>query len=184
MTRNRGRAWTLGGLIALSAITLGVAAWQWQQDRQLIAQQSTPAPPAGVKPAPEFMLETPDGTPVSLNDLRGKVVLLNFWATWCPPCTLEMPELDALYRRYGNAKDFVIVGVDLQEQPADVAAFAQRNHITLPLLVDRDGRVIQQDYGIRTLPASVIIDREGRIRDRWTGALRTEAMLARLEKVW
>jgi peroxiredoxin len=184
MTRHRGGRWVLGILIALSAVTLGMAAWQWQQTRQLIAQQSKPAPPEGDNPAPDFMLKTPDGTPVSLSDLHGKVVLLNFWATWCPPCTLEMPELDALYRRYGDAKDFVVVGVDLEERPQEVASFAQQKDIAFPLLVDPNGRVIQEDYGIRTLPASVIVDREGRIRDRWTGALRLEAVLARLEKVW
>jgi len=161
-----------------------LAAWQWRLDRQLLAQQSKPAPPPAAVPAPEFKLAAPDGTPMSLSDLRGKVVLLNLWATWCPPCAAEMPELNALYRRYGNAKDFVVVGVDLQEGPEAVADFAQRNNITFPLLLDRDGRVTREDYGIRTLPASVIIDREGRIRDSWTGALRPEAMLARLEKVW
>ena len=80
-------------------ITLGLAAWQWQQDRQLIVQQSRPTPPQLAALAPEFRLMSPDGTPMSLSDLRGKVVLLNFWATWCPPCTAEMPDLNALYRR-------------------------------------------------------------------------------------
>ena len=121
---------------------------------------------------------------MNLSDLRGKVVLLNFWATWCPPCRAEMPELNALYRRYGNEKDFVVLGVDLQERPEDVASFARQNNISFPLLVDHDGRVTGQDYRIRTLPASVIIDREGRIRDSWSGSLLREAILARLEKIW
>jgi peroxiredoxin len=184
MTRHRGRPWVLGLLIALSAVTLVMAAWQWQQDRRLIAQQSKPTPLEGDSPAPEFTLKMPDGTPVSLSDFRGKVVLLNFWATWCPPCTMEMPELDALYRRYGDTNGLVVVGVDLEEPPQEVASFAEQKNITFPLLVDPNGRVIQEDYGIRTLPASVIIDREGRIRDRWTGTLQLEAMLTRLGNVW
>jgi cytochrome c biogenesis protein CcmG, thiol:disulfide interchange protein DsbE len=184
MRRHPGRRLVLGILFGLSAITLGLAVWQWRLDRQLVARQSEPASPQGAVPAPEFRLAAPDGTPMNLSDLRGKVILLNLWATWCPPCAAEMPELNALYRRYGHAKDFVVVGVDLQEGPEDVAAFARRNNITFPLLLDRDGRVTREDYRIRTLPASVIIDREGRIRDSWTGALRPQAMLARLEKVW
>jgi cytochrome c biogenesis protein CcmG/thiol:disulfide interchange protein DsbE len=184
MRRLAGRRLALGILAGLSAIVLGLAAWQWRLDRQLVAQQSKSAPPAVAVPAPEFRLASPDGTSLGLSDLRGKVILLNFWATWCPPCTAEMPELEALHRRYGDAKDFVVVGLDLQERPEEVAAFARRNNITFPLLLDRDGRVTREDYRIRTLPASVVIDREGRIRDRWTGVLRPEAMLARLEKVW
>jgi peroxiredoxin len=184
MTRRPAPAWVLGILIGLSAITLGVAVWWWRLDRQTLAQQSSPAPLQAAEPAPDFTLKSPDGTPVRLGDLRGKVVLLNFWATWCQPCSAEMPELNALHQRYESAKDFVVVGVDLQEQPADVASFARQHSITFPLLVDPDGRVTHQDYRIRALPASVIIDREGRVRDSWTGALRPEAMLARLERIW
>jgi len=182
-TRRR-RPLFLGILVGLSVITLGLAAWQWQQARQLLAQQSRQAPPRVAAPAPEFRLMSPAGMPLNLSDLRGKVVLLNFWATWCQPCRAEMPELNALYRRYGDEKDFVVVGVDLQERPEDVASFARQNNITFPLLVDHDGRVTGQGYRIRTLPASVIIDREGRIRDSWSGTLLREAMLARLEEVW
>jgi thiol-disulfide isomerase/thioredoxin len=155
-----------------------------QQDRQLIAQQSRSTPPRIVAPAPEFRLMSPAGAAMNLGDLRGKVVLLNFWATWCPPCDSEMPDLNAIYRQYGNEKDFVVVGVNLQEQPEEVASYAQRRSIAFPVLLDRDGHVTRRDYQVRTLPASVIIDREGRIRDSWTGPLQREAVLARLERVW
>jgi peroxiredoxin len=174
----------LGILAALSLITLGLAAWQWQEGRQRLAQHSRLAPPEETTPAPDFTLTAADGTPVSLSDLRGKVVLLNFWATWCPPCTAEMPDLNALYRRYGSEKDFAVVGVNLEEQPEEVADFARQKNIEFPLVMDRSGRVTRQDYRIRTLPESVIIDREGIIRDRWSGTIISEAMLARLEKVW
>jgi peroxiredoxin len=174
----------LGILAALSLITLGLAAWQWQEGRQRLAQQSSIAPPEETTPAPDFTLTAADGTLVSLSDLRGKVVLLNFWATWCPPCAAEMPDLNALYRRYGSEKDFVIVGVNLEEGPQEVAEFARQKNIGFPLVLDRSGRVTRRDYRIRTLPVSVIIDREGIIRDRWSGTIIVEAMLARLEKVW
>jgi peroxiredoxin len=174
----------LGILVVLSLITLGLAAWRWQQDRQLLEQQSRSTPPKVAALAPDFRLASPDGTSMALSDLRGKVVLLNFWATWCPPCTGEMPDLNSLYRQHGNEKDFVVVGVNLRERPVEVASFARERGIAFPLLLDRDGHVTGQDYRIRTLPASVIIDREGRIRDSWSGPLLREAMLARLEKVW
>jgi len=180
----RRRPFFLWILIGLSVITLGLAFWKWQQDRQLIVQQSRPAPPQLAAMAPEFRLMSPAGAVMNLSDLRGKVVLLNFWATWCPPCDSEMPDLNAIYRQYGNEKDFVVVGVNLQEQPEEVTAYARRRSIAFPVLLDRDGHVTGRDYRIRTLPASVIIDREGRIRDSWTGPLLREAILARLEKVW
>jgi cytochrome c biogenesis protein CcmG/thiol:disulfide interchange protein DsbE len=184
MRRRPVRAIVLGVLIALSAFTLGLAFWQWHTDRRMLAEQSRPAPPQAAEPAPTFTLRSPEGTALSLDDLRGKVVLLSFWATWCPPCTAEMPDLNALYRRYGDAKDFVVVGVDLEESAGDVSAFARQHGISFPLALDWNGRVTRENYSVRTLPAAVIIDREGRIRDRWTGALRQEAVLARLEKVW
>jgi peroxiredoxin len=180
----RRRSRFLGVLVLLSVITLGLTVWRWQQDRQLLEQQSKPSPPQAAALAPEFKLSSPDGDSMALSDLRGKVVLLNFWATWCPPCTGEMPDLNELYRRYGAEKDLVVVGVNLRERPIEVASFAKQGDIAFPLLLDRDGRVTAQDYRVRTLPASVIIDREGRIRDSWSGPLLMEAMLARLEAVW
>ena len=180
----RRRPFFLWILTGLSVITLGLAFWKWQQDRQLIAQQSRPTPPRLAVLAPEFRLMSPAGTAMNLSDLRGKVVLLNFWATWCPPCDSEIPDLNAIYRQYGKEKAFVVVGVNLQEQPEEVTSYASRRSIAFPVLLDRDGHVTGRDYQIRTLPASVIIDREGRIRDSWTGPLLREAILARLEKVW
>jgi thiol-disulfide isomerase/thioredoxin len=180
----RRRPFFLWILLALSVITLGLAFWKWQQDRQVIAQQSRPSPPQFAALAPEFRLMSPDGEAMSLSDLRGEVVLLNFWATWCPPCDSEMPDLNAINRRYANEKDLVVVRVNLQEQPEEVASYARKRAIAFPMLLDRDGRVTGRDYQVRTLPASVIIDKEGRTRDSWTGPLVREAILARLEKVW
>jgi peroxiredoxin len=183
-TTARRQPFFLWILTGLSVITLALGFWKWQQDREMIAQQSRSTPPQIVKSAPEFRLMSPAGAAMNLGDLRGKVVLLNFWATWCSPCNSEMPDLNAIYRRYGNEKDFVVVGVNLQEQPEEVASYAARRSIAFPLLLDRDGHVARRDYQVRTLPASVIIDREGRVRDSWTGPLQREAVLARLEKVW
>jgi peroxiredoxin len=134
--------------------------------------------------AGDFTLEAADGSAVTLSDLRGKVVLLNFWATWCPPCKAEMPDLEALHRDYGAEHDFVVVGVNLQEDAGKVQAFADANRISFPLLLDGDGEVSTRQFGIRTLPTSIIVDREGRIRDAWNGQIPRASMLERLEQVW
>lgn len=183
--RNRVVLWFLLGLTVLTA-TLG--SYVWYEARQAavekVAEQSRPSltgTPQAV--APNFDLVALDGRAVSLEDLRGKVVLLNFWATWCPPCKAEMPDLEALYREYGDARDFVVVGANAQEGAELVAAFAEERALTFPILLDSDGTAMAQ-YGVRPLPTTFIIDREGYIRDAWNGQIAREAMLARLARVW
>lgn len=172
-------------LVALSLLVLGAGIWQLQASQgQTIAE---PKPTSDVAPrsiAPDFALQTADGQTVRLRDLRGKVVLLNFWATWCPPCKAEMPDLDALHREYGASQGFVVLGVNMEEGAEAVAAFAAERKITFPLLLDSDGQVSGRLFAVRSLPTSLIIDREGFIRDAWTGQISKGAMLARLKRVW
>jgi cytochrome c biogenesis protein CcmG, thiol:disulfide interchange protein DsbE len=182
---NRWRTFFLAALLILSLATIALGVWLLVDPRQQIAAESRPADDAAApSPAPDFELTASDGRVVRLKDLRGKVVLLNFWATWCPPCKAEMPDLNALHRKYGAERDFVVLGVNDMESAADVAAFAQQEGITFPLLPDPDGRVIKDLFDVRYLPTSMIIDRDGNIRDTWRGQIAREAMLARLQKVW
>jgi cytochrome c biogenesis protein CcmG/thiol:disulfide interchange protein DsbE len=176
-------------LASLSLLTLclaiSVAGYYVVTQRTAADQGQTLATDvAGGALAEDFTLEAADGSTVTLSDLRGKVVLLNFWATWCPPCKAEMPDLEALHRDYGEEHDFVVVGVNLQEDAGKVQAFADANRISFPLLLDSDGNVSTRQYGVRTLPTSIILDREGRIRDAWNGQIPLASMLERLEKVW
>ncbi len=124
-----------------------------------------------------------DGT-LRLSDLRGKVVLLNFWATWCPPCKAEMPDLNELQAKYGEAQDFVVVGVNVEEDAETVRRFVEEQGLAFPIALDRDSRVTTETFGVRPLPSTFIIDREGYIRDAWSGQIAPEAMAARLERVW
>ena len=182
---SRGRSIFLAVLLILSLVTIGLGVWLLMDQRQQIAAQSRPASAAvAPSPAPDFELTASDGQVVRLGELRGKVVLLNFWATWCPPCKAEMPDLNALQREYGADRDFVVLGINDMENAADVVAFAEREGIAFPLLLDPDGRVIKDLFDVRYLPTSMIIDRDGRIRDTWRGQIAREAMLARLQKVW
>ena len=172
-------------LLALSLITLAAGLWLLQAQRQRITEQSRPAASSAAETlAPDFVLMTADGASIRLSELRGKVVLLNFWATWCPPCKAEMPDLDVLHREYGSAHDFIVLGIDNLETAAAVRDFASQGHIAFPLLLDEDGVVAEQLYAVRSLPTSMIVDREGRIRDAWVGQIAKEAMLARLKRVW
>ncbi len=171
-------------LVILSLMTLVIGVWQWGERRQMIAEHSRPGSVPAARRAPDFALRATDGSEVSLETLRGKVVLLNFWATWCPPCKAEMPDLNVLHRDYGPAHDFAVVGVNLEESPEQVEAFARDFRISFPLLLDSKGEVTGERFAVRTLPTSIIIDRDGYIRDSWIGQIPREAVLARLERIW
>jgi len=131
----------------------------------------------GVKlgePAPNFQLRDLNGRLVTLSDLRGKVVLLNFWATWCGPCRVEMPAMEELYRTFSR-KDFEILAVSTDAQGVSVTRpFQQENHLTFPILHDADYHV-GLTYGARTLPMTFMVDRRGVVRHQIFGARDWEA---------
>lgn len=128
------------------------------------AYASGDAAPLVGRLAPDFTLPTLDGGEITLSDLRGSPVLINFWASWCPPCRLEMPELVRIYEAHKD-EDFVILGVDLtfQDAIADVEAFVEEFNMTFPVLLDKTGEV-GRAYRLLGIPMSVFVDRQGIIR--------------------
>jgi peroxiredoxin len=132
-------------------------------------------------PIIDFSAPRLDGTPVRLSGLKGKVVFLNFWATWCPPCREEMPSMEALYQRFRD-RDLEFLAVDIQEDKDGVAAFMKEYGLTFPVVLDSTGR-ISAEYGIRGIPTTFIIDREGGIIASVVGGRdwNTEAVFAALE---
>lgn len=124
--------------------------------------------------APEFALQTVDGGTFRLSDHQGDVVLLNFWATWCGPCRVEMPALQQQYERRSSA-GFVVAGVNAGESRQDVMSFGRELGLTFPLLLDPDEEV-QRLYQIRAYPTSILVDQEGRIGRVHFGVL-TEDLL-------
>jgi peroxiredoxin len=118
--------------------------------------------------APEFRLQKFDGGSVSLSDLRGKVVMVHFWATWCPPCVDELPTLDMLHNS-PISKDFEMLAVSVDEGGAGaVAPFIQKNRLSLPVLFDPGGDVARL-YGTYKLPETYIVDRQGVVRYKAIG---------------
>ena len=109
--------------------------------------------------APSFALKDLNGKEVKLEDHRGKIVFLNFWATWCQPCRTEMPSLEKLYTEF-RGRDFTIFAVDLQEWIKGVRAFKEKFKLNFPILLDSDGRVGSK-YGVISIPTTYLIDREG-----------------------
>jgi peroxiredoxin len=119
--------------------------------------------------APNFQLQDLDGHLVTLSDLRGKVVLLNFWATWCGPCRVEMPAMEELYKKFSR-KDFEILAVSTDAQGEAVTRpFQHENHLTFPILHDTD-YLVGLTYGARSLPMTFMVDRQGIVRHQIFGA--------------
>jgi peroxiredoxin len=131
--------------------------------------------------APDFTLETLDGKTVRLSDYRGKTILLNFWATWCPPCRSEMPDMQKFY----EDEDVEILAVNLPQQEAsmeDVKSFVEEYGLTFPVLLDQNLQVAT-DYGIQVIPSSFMIDKNGIIQYTALGALNYETMVSELKKL-
>jgi thiol-disulfide isomerase/thioredoxin len=119
--------------------------------------------------APDFTLEDMDGQRHALSDYRGKVIMLNFWATWCPPCRREIPSMESIYRDLGKS-GFVVLAVNEFEEPDHVFAYTGQLSVlpTFPILFDRDSAV-SQDYNVKGLPTTVLIDKQARIVYRAVG---------------
>lgn len=124
--------------------------------------------------APNFSLTDINGATVTLSDYRGKVILVNFWATWCPPCMLEMPSFQAVYERY--AGDLVVIGVDIGDPHLEVVNFVNQNGLEFPITIDQGMRV-NNLYRVRSYPTSFLVDREGVIQVVHMG-LMTDRQLA------
>jgi cytochrome c biogenesis protein CcmG, thiol:disulfide interchange protein DsbE len=132
---------------------------------------------SGSEPAPGFELRSLDGSVVSLDDYRGQVVLVNFWASWCPPCRVEMPGFERVYRERRD-QGFVILGIATDTHAEDaIREFIAEHDITYPILLAN--RQVIQDYGgIRSLPETFLVDREGVIRHRIIGYFAEPALRA------
>jgi peroxiredoxin len=132
-----------------------------------------------VAPA-DFTLPLLSGAQQKLSDLKGKVVILNFWATWCPPCRAEMPSMEALYSS-GKVADLAILAVDLQEKAADVQSFLTKQGFTFPVAIDASGSVARR-YGASSIPTTYLIDKSGQIVSRFVGGVEwnSDAVIAAL----
>ena len=120
------------------------------------ARATTPAA------APDFSLPSRDGGQVRLSELRGQVVMINFWATWCGPCRQEMPLLQQISARY-EPLGFTLLGVNVEPDSAPAKAWLEKVPVTFPILFDRENAV-SASFGVEAMPSTVLVDREGRVR--------------------
>jgi thiol-disulfide isomerase/thioredoxin len=143
---------------------------------------STPAPaPVAGAPAPDFTLNNLAGQPVRLSGLRGQVVLINFWATWCVPCQQEMPAIQQAYDAH-KGQGFTVLAVNLNEPSQDVQAYINNLKLGLPVLLDSSD-VVSNLYRVRGYPTSFFIDRGGTVAVEQVGMMSGEQLAANLSKV-
>ncbi|HEY3174900.1 MAG TPA: TlpA disulfide reductase family protein [Candidatus Polarisedimenticolia bacterium] len=137
------------------------------QAREYVAEIETLGPG---RPAPDFEAVTVDGKKIRLSSLKGSIVLIDFWATWCMPCLVELPNLRRAYERF-HGRGFVILGVSIESDSAEVSRFAARKGMTWPILVDgAEGNMatgpVARAYNVQSIPMSYLVDRDGTIRAR------------------
>jgi peroxiredoxin len=140
------------------------------------ASQTGPA--VGSK-APDFELKTLTGESVKLSDLKGKKVMLNFWATWCPPCKAEMPDMEKFHQEVSD--DVTILAVNIDPQ-LDVQAFVDEYKITFPIPLDTDD-VVNGQYDVLSIPTTYFIDSKGIIQHKFVGSMKLEDMKEQVSKL-
>ena len=167
--------WTV---LMVSVVALG-AVWTFVSRAPLAATTGGAPPPsarAGFS-APDFTLDRLGGGQMVLSGLRGKAVIVNLWASWCPPCRAEMPALEKVYRAYQDqGLEVLAVNTTAQDSEAAAAAFARDFGLTFPILLDRTGAVSNR-YLLRGLPTTFFIDRQGVIREVVVGGPMSEAVI-------
>jgi len=119
-------------------------------------------------PAPDFNLADMDGNPVSLGDFRGQVLVINFWATWCPPCRKEMASIEKGAKWLARFNGHFIT-INMGEKPAAIQRYLKKQPVDLPILLDPDGKTAA-DWGVQGLPVTYVVDPEGRIAYKAIGA--------------
>jgi cytochrome c biogenesis protein CcmG/thiol:disulfide interchange protein DsbE len=132
-----------------------------------------PCPDVG-QSAPDFTIQNIDGKNVSLSDFKGKIVILNFWATWCGPCQSETPFFEAVHKERAS-KGLVILAIDFKESPSTVKNFASTKGISFPILLDTEAKVSEKYCLPSALPITIFINSEGIIKARKVGAFRSQA---------
>jgi peroxiredoxin len=151
-------------VILFSLLILAMGFWLifLQSDRTGLVARRPGWRPKATEAAPDFHLPNLDGNPVRLADFKGKVIFLNFWATWCPPCIQEMPWMETVYRTL-KGREFAMLAISIDKEGKEIVRpFMRKYSLTLPVLIDRDKKVAAL-YGITGIPETFIINKQGAV---------------------
>ncbi len=184
------RLWSLQNLALTLAVGVVIAGVVWFVERPdgaatsqsvtISAQATGPAPQLG-KPAPDFTVQGLDGTTYQLSALRGKAVWIVFWASWCPPCRAENPDIEAIYSQ-NKENDLVVLAIDLGEDASTVNGYVKRTGLSFPIGLDLSTEV-SATYRIVGIPTHFFVDRDGVLRDWRIGGMSKKAMEQKVKSV-
>lgn len=180
----------LRNIVATILVGVAIAALVWAFDRPgtassqsvTVTAAATGAAPKVGKPAPDFELTMIDGTTSRLSDFKGKPVWINFWASWCPPCRAENPDVQDLYNAHKDADGLVLLAPAIGEGRDSVAGYMQRADLHYPAGADSDTQ-IAANYRVLGIPTHVFVDREGIIREIRVGAMSKKTMEKKLAQI-
>ena len=180
------RQWNVFLVAVLVAGSLFIAATRVQPSAGIhapAAQTDVRSDPAPLPdhPAPDLALPQLDGTLRTLRDLRGQVVLINIWATWCPPCRAEMPAIQQAYAAY-HERGFAVLAINQREDATTITPFLAQHGLTFPILLDSDGQA-SASYQASALPSSFFVDRRGVIRTVYHGPLPPSVINGTIEQL-
>ena len=164
-------------LVGSGLLILGIVSAFWLSSKPVNtvgASEMTAIPAAVNFPAPELTLMDLDRNPTDLDDFHGKVVLINNWATWCPPCKAEMPTLQAYYEKHQD-QDFILLAVDAGDPESDVRQFVQDYGLTFQVWLDPENLSLSA-FRNDSLPSSYVVTRDGVVRLAWTGPINMEVL--------
>lgn len=159
--------------IILAVLTAGCAE-KPQAAPEKPTEQQEQSQSANAIIAPDFELEMLDGTTLKLHDLRDKNVILNFWATWCGFCVIEMPDLEKLQEKYKD-EDLLVLAINVGESKEDVAKFVAENNLDLTVVLDKN-MAVSNNYGIRSFPTTIAVNKKGEAVRGYVGMLTYEQM--------
>ncbi len=188
--RWRPPAGALRNIVATVLVGVAIAAVVWQFDRPgaassqsvtVTASANSAAPEKG-KPAPDFELKMIDGTTARLSDFAGKPVWINFWASWCPPCRAENPDIEEVYLAHKDAEGLVLLAPAIGEGRDSVAGYMERADLHYPVGADSDTQ-IAANYRVIGIPTHIFIDREGIVREIRVGAMSKKTMEKKLAQI-
>jgi len=168
-------------IILLAAVVLAVVAVVAVLATGLGRDPSVPASPLVGRPAPDFTLAQLDGPPVTLSKLRGQVVVINFWASWCTECHTEQAALSSTWQQFRDA-GVVVVGINFQDARDDARDYVRSAGVSYPVVVDADSRTALA-FGVRGIPETFIVDGSGRTADRVIGPVDAAKLASQINSV-
>lgn len=197
--RSRGLVWgiaTVAGILGVLLLGFVLGKWMTGSDSEVVelprqaataAVVAAPQAAAASAPlvsltagqaAPDFALQTPDGQTVHLSDFKGQPVLLNFWATWCGPCAIEMPALEQVYRKYQD-QGLVVLGINQGEAGERVTQYLRNNNLSFPSVLDTETSIARQ-YRVTGYPTTWLVDADGTLRQVRRGAFLDVSQVERM----